>query len=517
MGCLALAVTAAGVLSSPLAESATKAPAVALPSPFTVFNDWNKAFLVQSATGSYGGYGTLGTYYTDELKSKGTERAGTWIAGLDVNVAQDRYERTHSPADWELVKQLVTTELADDGTDWTSWDGWNDDIGWMVNATLRGYQETGNKSWLNVAITQWNNNFNRGWDTVGNGGIWENNTDFSKCALSNDPMIWEGAELYRVTGDGSYLSKAEQIYNWVRQYLYVPATGQVNGCIAYPNGIHNSWVMQGSDNAYDAGGFMEAADALYRATGNKNYYDDGALTAHHFVTTIPIPTNNGERGSAYQYWLFKGMYDLCTDSGTCGKYAAYMYSNAAQAWSERNSLGVTWNDWTDPTNDSNPDAFEMTGMAGLYQDFPATGSSPFNRNYLFRNAATRKLMTVSGDRKTANAPIIQGTNAKDPSAPWRLVRESNGYYEIKNVRSGQLVNVQAASGAPGAKVLQWPAQGIANGNDQWLPIHNANGTWSFYNRNSDLALSVASTATGSELIQAAQSNKPAQQFALLHT
>ena len=35
------------------------------------------------------------------------------------------------------------TFLADDGTTWTSWDDWNDDIGWMANATLRGYQITG--------------------------------------------------------------------------------------------------------------------------------------------------------------------------------------------------------------------------------------------------------------------------------------------------------------------------------------------------------------------------------------
>jgi hypothetical protein len=27
------------------------------------------------------------------------------------------------------------------------------------------------------------------------GGIWENNTDYGKCALSNDPFVWEGVAL----------------------------------------------------------------------------------------------------------------------------------------------------------------------------------------------------------------------------------------------------------------------------------------------------------------------------------
>jgi hypothetical protein len=196
-GCLALAAAVVGVLSSPHTHTATRAASatVALPSPATVFQDWNNAFLVQNGSGSYGSYGTAGTYYTDQLLSIGNQRAGTWIGGLDIAVAEDDYERTHSPADWTLVSNLVTTFLNDDGTDWTSYDGWNDDIGWMLNATLRGYQITGNTAWLNVAETQWNNAYNRGWSSDGGGGIWENLTDYSKCALSNETFVWEEVSL----------------------------------------------------------------------------------------------------------------------------------------------------------------------------------------------------------------------------------------------------------------------------------------------------------------------------------
>jgi hypothetical protein len=64
--------------------------------------------------------------------------------------------------------------------------------------------------------------------------------------------------------------------------------------------------------------------------------------------------------------------------------------------------------------------------------------------------------------------------------------------------------------------VQSPAHGRWQGNDQWLPIGNANGTWSFYNRNSQLALTIAGTATGAQLVQQPQNNTRAQQFTLIH-
>jgi Glycosyl hydrolase family 76/Ricin-type beta-trefoil lectin domain-like len=505
-GCLALAVAATGVLFSPLARSATQAPAAALPAASAVFKDWNAAFLVQ---------GTNGPYYATTLKSVGTKTSGTWVDALDIAVAEDVYEHTHLPAEWELVKNLVTVFLEANGTNWASYDGWNDDLGWMINATLRGYQATGDKSWLNVAATQWNDAYNRGWTLDGGGGVWENSTHFSKCAVSNGPMVFNGVSLYRITGTVSYLTKAEAIYKWMKANLVNSATGQVNDCIAFPDGTGGPTELQGADLPYDAGVFIEDGDLLYRATGNKQYASDAALGISHWVDNDPVVTSTWGAGWQMQYWLFKGMSDYCTDTGTCGKYAAYMRANAAAAWSERDSHGVTWNNWTAPTQDANLDEFETSSMPALFQQLPVSAASPFHGYYHVKNADSGKLMSVQHDSKAANAPIIQETSAKDASAAWGLVRESNGYYEIRNARSGMLANVQASSGAPHAKLLQWPAQGIGQGNDQWYPVHNANGTWSFYNRNSQLALAIASTATGTQLVQEAQSNKPAQQFALI--
>jgi hypothetical protein len=515
-GCVALAVLAAGVLSSLLARShavtsladaaavgVTKPAAATLPSADAVFQKWNNAFLVQN-----GGE----AYYTTELKSVGTQTSGTWVDALDIAVAEDVYERTRSPADWRLVKNLVTTFLAANGTNWASYDTWNDDLAWMTNATLRGYLITGNKSWLSTAMTQWNAAYSRGWTSAGGGGIWENSTHFSKCAVSNGPAIFNAVSLYRITGDQSYLTKAEAIYSWFYASLVDHATGQVNDCIAFPDGINGPTTLQAADLPYDAGVFIEAADSLYRATGNKVYYNQAVRTIDYWMDSAPIVSSTWGHGWQMAYWLFKGISDLCTDTGTCGKYAAYMRSDAARAWKERDGHDVTWNNWLAPTQDSDLDAFETSSMVGLYQVLPTTGASPFGGKYHVKSAASGRLISVRGNSTASNASIVDG--GATASDNWTIVPESNGYYEIKNVRSGKLINVKAASGAPGAQLVQWPAQGLASGNDQWLPIRNANGTWSFYNRSSQLALSTA--AAGTQLVQQPQNNTAAQQFTFIH-
>ena len=510
-GCatVVLAATSMSTIAPAAQAAASPAQAAALPSPDTVFQAWNDNFLVQ-ANGE--------TYYTNQLKSQGTARAGTWIAALDIQVAQDVYERTRNAADRQRVQDLIATFLKYEGTDWTSWDTWNDDVAWMITTVLRGYQETGDTSLLNLATDQWNKTYDRGWTGDGGGGIWEEmNSKFSKCSLSNNPMISTAVSLYLITGDGNYLTKAQAIYDWVKKNIVNGSTGVVNECIAFPNGPGGATELQASDNAYNAGSFIEAADNLYRVTSNTMYRDDAQRTADHFLNTVPIVANNGGRGSSYQYWLFKGISDFCTDANLCSRYDAYMRSNATQAWNMRNSANLTWNDWTKPTNESNPDAFEMEGMVGLFQVLPNTDPSPFSGNYKIENVTSGLSLGVQGGSTANAAPIVQNPDDGSAGASWSFVPESNGYYEIKNANSGQLLNVSAGSGALGAVVVQWPAGGTSSGNDQWKPVANSDGTWSFYNRNSTLALDdpAGSTTAGTQFAQWSPNDSGNQRFRLV--
>ncbi|ACU75714.1 glycoside hydrolase family 76 [Catenulispora acidiphila DSM 44928] len=499
---LLLGVTGAVMLAPSAVATAS------LPSATTVYQDWNKAFLVQ-ANGE--------TFYNSELKSKGIKRSTMWIAALDIQVAQDRYDLTHSAADRQVAVDLVTTYIKHEGTDWASWDGWNDDLAWDITTVLRGYQQSGNTAWLTVAEDQFAKTYNRGWSSAGGGGIWEHDTSGSKCALSNDPMISIASTLYQITGDQAYLTKAKAIYAWMRSKVVNTSTGVVNECVSIPKGKSGPTTLLKSDNAYNAGSWIEAADNLYRITGDTQYRDDAQRTADHFLNHVPIVANSQGNSTSYQYWLFKGIGDFCTDANLCSRYDAWMRSNAAKAWSERDSDNVTWNNWNKKTDEPNADAFEMIGMVAVFQALPDTAASPFKGTYEIKNVHSGLSLGAKGDSTAASAPIVQNKDTKDASASWSFVQESNGYYEIKNVRSGLILAVSGTLGKPGSLVVQSPAAGIRSGEDQWMPVKNSDGTWSFSNRNSKLALDnyTGSTAAGNQYGQWTPTDGSDQRFDLI--
>lgn len=505
-----VALGTAGVLLSPLAHADVTEPADISRTADAAFNAWNDAFLVRNANGD--------TYYADTLTTKGTTAAKWFVAALDIAIAQDVYQRTHRPEHRQLANDLMTFFIKDNGRDWTP-NSWNDDMAWMTLATLRGYQTSGNSDLVTIAADNWNKTWNRGWNPVGGGGIWEDNNRFDrgKCALSNNPMITAAIQLYQITGDNAYLSKSIQIYDWVRRTLVNTTTGQVNGCVFFPGGDSDPGRVEPSDNVYDAGSFIEAANLLYRVTGDYSYYQDAQRSADHIVTTVPIIHQNQGRGTSYQYRFFRGLSEFCTDNNICGRYRGYMLANANSAWNNRDGAGLMWNDWTRPTNATNPDAFEMASAVGLWQQIPTTGEAVFAGNYQIRNIAANRFLAVKDSSTGNGAPVVQTDNAADPSTLWTLVHQSNGHYQIKNVHSGQMVNVGGASGKLQAPVVQWPGMNIREANDKWLPIRNADGTYTFYSRNSQLALDnpAGGNEVGTQYIQWSPTDGAPQRFELI--
>jgi hypothetical protein len=482
------------------------------------FDAYNSAFLVQ-----LGGQ----TYYSQGIGS--AEQEGEWQQALDIQAALDRYQYTRAAGDRALVIALLNslTYFNSPGSVGGNWqtDGWDDNLGWMVSVYIRGYQLTGIAAYLTEAEAGWNNGYNQGWDTtVAGGGIWENTSYGSKCALSNDPFIWEGVQIYQATGTQSYLTRAEAIYAWVRTNLanttntastVLGPPGQVNGCVS------NTGVLQGqSDNVYDAGSFTEAAATLYRATGNVPYLDDAQLTINHIMSegaVIPYH-NSGESGHQWAYWFTRGLSDIATDANLWGTYQTYLQNNANAAWSGRDpTYGITWNDWSNPTQTSGSDPNEMSSAAAIWQHLPPYDAPTFSGNYELLNAASNLAVAVSGNSTSNSATIVQEPFDGGNEALWTLSPTGGGYYHLENVNSGQLLNVNAALTTAGALIVQSPSAGLVPGNDRWQPVQNGDGTYSFLNLNSWMALDNpdASTASGTQLDQAYASGSPAQNFYLI--
>ena len=514
------------------------------------FNAFNAGFLVQANGQAYYTWG----FHQNTLSDV------QWGWGQDYTIypAEDHYEYTHRQSDLALLNTTLnslltspTWDSANHGYLVTTSDGWNDDIGWNIQAYVRGYQFTGNSNYLNEATTEWNFVMNNrggaggGYDPA-KGGIWENNTKFSMCTLSNSNFVYTGVALYQITQNPSYLPGAENVYAWERKYLVnttgktvtysgpnskydgqTEAPGQVNDCVL------SDLTPQGyADWIYDAGGFLFAADELYRVTGNQSYLNDAVMVINHIVgeynptANPPHPLGSSCEGSncISDYWFTKGLseYLTLTNGWWTAPNANWLLANAQAAWNSRNSDNLTWNHWGTATTEALPyNATDMVSAAAVWSQLP-TPTMNLAGTYEIQNLNSGLALDVQGASTANSAAVVQEpytSGAKDEL--WTFVPTSGGYYQIKNVNSGQVLNVAGGagggSGSSMAKIVQFPAQSMLPGNDQWLPVQNSDGTFSFYNMLSHMALNIpgSSTSSGTQLDQYFGNGSVGQKFSLI--
>ncbi|MGI9034360.1 MAG: RICIN domain-containing protein [Acidimicrobiales bacterium] len=133
--------------------------------------------------------------------------------------------------------------------------------------------------------------------------------------------------------------------------------------------------------------------------------------------------------------------------------------------------------------------------------------------YNVRSVGSGKLMDVYGASTSAGASVIQWPPNGGANQQWQFVDLGNGNFEIVSVNSGLLLDVYGASTAAGAQVIQWPRNGGRN--QQWQFVDLGNGNVEIVSVNSGLVLDVygASTADGAPLIQWPWHGGPNQQWA----
>lgn len=509
------------------------------------WNAWNTAFLAHD-NGE--------TYYSEyPVTEEPLNNVGGWSIALSMETAEDVYQRTHTNAQRQLVNDLLTTYLDTQGATSANWcattyneygggweDGWNDDNGWMITAVLHAYQITGNADFLTVAQQTWDCVYDRGADTkYGGGGIWELMDDVAptfsstggakKCGLSTDPFIIWGVRLYQITGDQSYLTKVEGLYGWVHDHLFDSQTGAVSNCWAFANANDTTGASSNDDWLYAEGTFVQSAESLYRVTGNNAYYQDALLALDHRMnaSSILACTNVGGCETISNEWaypLLKGLGEFTTfNGGVWSKYETWMQNNANAAWSERNALNVTWNDWTaatpTPAQNSSPNyvtPLNTRGAVGVWQFFPQALDPSLVGDFELENAASSLSLTTSTDGDGGLA-VVQAPFDGSAGSLWTFVPTNGGYYRIQNVSSGLLLTVASNSGAAGAAIVALPVPAFAQGNEQWLPVANGDGTYSFYDLSSILALDdpAASTSAGTQFDQWFGNGTPGQSFQLI--
>lgn len=297
-------------------------------------------------------------YYNDSQGRLG--EGGFWGDAEMFEVVLDAYEVTGDIQYKTMFDKLHADFIARQGNNWESND-FNDDIAWIVIASVRGYLMTGKQSYLDVAKSNFDMMYERAAVLPHDMLIWnasENPYGTNSCI--NGPAGVAACYLAIATGDESYYEKARKTYAAQREYLYKPSTGQVYDSFTWQKGVpsnYNTWA-----STYNQGTFLGTAVMLYNHYGDEQYKEDAQMIMKYtrkqmcnefgvikvcqgvvddqgkLVGDLP-----GFKGILMRY-VRRFMVDLYQPD--C---AEWMAINAFQAYNNRNSDGVSCTAWLTKT------------------------------------------------------------------------------------------------------------------------------------------------------------------------
>lgn len=149
-----------------------------------------------------------------------------WPNAHAMDVVIDAALRTGSDTYKTLFNQWYEGVKIKNGG--TYYNEFYDDMEWNALTMLRLYNLTGEEKYLTTVKDLWTDIAN-GWnDEYGGGGIaWMKSRLYSKNACSNGPASLIAARLYTITKEESYKDWAVKIYDWQKNTLYERSAGAV--------------------------------------------------------------------------------------------------------------------------------------------------------------------------------------------------------------------------------------------------------------------------------------------------
>lgn len=479
---------------SPPSGSRLKSGTVSYGNADAAFNAFNNAFLLRS-----GGQ----TYYKKSINDVSAD--GTWVASLDIMVAEDAYERTGNIAHKQLVNDLLTTWLQNTPMPWT-WDGWNDDIGWFSMALIRGYQMTGNSSFLTASKYGFDMAWTRGWDTQYNGGgIWEQQPDMTppgeyvgKEALSNNSLGIVACLIYQSTKDQWYLDRAMQIYEWVRSHIYNTSTGEVY------RGIDRNNIVDRGLAVYNQGTMVDYANYLYLITGNVMYFNDAKRSIDYVknnMTTNGIITNSASYLNTWADAFARGVGHFVRDNRQWSTYLPWMQQNANAIWNNRRTdRNITWNGWDQITpSDNNMVTSKFASAVAWLQYTPAT--MPDNIAGVHYIVSKQNGIAIDNGGLSGNGTgIVQWGLNYGQNQKWLITQNEDYSWNIISMNSWKSLDCPAGNATDGLQMIQWTHN--RDNNQRWWIDVQTDGSYRIWNKASSGSLdNSSSSVNGYKLIQ----------------
>ena len=312
-------------------------------------------------------------------KQGSTTPEGLWKFAEEIECAEDAYNENPTTTNKNMVQSLLDGFLYLHGDDWTS-DAWNDDLDVAIIAMARGYLITGTSRWLTDAEYNFSNINKTGvWDRAqaGDGGLCEKTVNPPYCyenSSANWTFVWAGNILYSITGNSAYKTEKDSVYSWAKANLYNSTTHQIyDGCYGVGNCV-------GPDYTYNYGYAMIAgtyqgsnvmvpniADYVFNNLVNTTYPYDGTYNGYN---VMPDYGQRDQNDSGFNGILMRGVGFANAKGYLPSADLAAAQANIDAAWSHRNGIALSWNDWDlgtpgDTGNYSWDDSSTLAGMLDL--------------------------------------------------------------------------------------------------------------------------------------------------------
>jgi predicted alpha-1,6-mannanase (GH76 family) len=258
-----------------------------------------------------------------------------------------------------------------------------DDSEWWGLTWVQAYDLTGNRKYLDMAVTIANYVYGY-WDTsTCGGGVWWNAERTYKNAVTNGLWIRLTAELHnRIRGDKLWLGRSRTAWAWFTGSGMINVNGLVNDGLtdACTNNGQTVW-------SYNQGVAIGGGLELWRATKDPQILATvrrlaDAATGPNALVTNGILTescdaldqtcdDNGKqfKGIFMRYWT-----DL-VDTTHESRYAAFLEAQAESIWSDdRDAAGRLGTRWSGATSDDHPNVFDWrtqaSALSALIGDVP---------------------------------------------------------------------------------------------------------------------------------------------------
>ncbi len=247
---------------------------------------------------------------------------------------------------------------------------YDDDV-WVVLEFIHAYQLLGDTHWL----TQAENTIQfcySGWDEKLGGGVyWKEDDKASKNTCINAPLAVASAQLYQITQQETYLTWAQNLYDWTKATLL-----DTENYTFFDNINVSTGGVDRAKYSYNTGNMIYAAATLYQITGQIAYLEDARLYAEgaydQFGETqtvdrcqepLYIADSNSWFGGSLLHGYLK-LYEV--DASTDQKYIEGYLQTIAYACSIANDVrGYLISGWTESGITSNPSLLDQAGNARL--------------------------------------------------------------------------------------------------------------------------------------------------------